>query len=196
VEITAAVAADLAALTEALDEPDADLAMLLHQLAADAKFAVGTFVGLTIRVIIGDQPSKLTVFEHGAASGDVKASMLIPMHAIVDGARAETTIDMILYARAPGAFTDLAADLAWLAGLDLVDFTLNQHLIVPERDEVDGLFARSLINQAIGMLIARGSTSEQAERELAARAVRDGLDRHIAARQILTSADSAGPDVS
>jgi hypothetical protein len=196
VEITAAVAADLAALTEALDEPDADLAMLLHQLAADAKFAVGTFVGLTIRVIIGDQPSKLTVFEQGAASGDVKASMLIPMHAIVDAARAETAVDLIMYARAPGAFTDLAADLAWLSGLDLVDFTLNQHLIVPERDEVDGLFARSLINQAIGMLIARGSTPEQAERELAARAVRDGLDRHIAARQILTSADGAGPDVS
>jgi hypothetical protein len=196
VEITAAVAADLAALTEALDEPDADLAMLLHQVAADAKFAVGTFVGLTIRVIIGDQPSKLTVFEQGAASGDVKASMLIPMHAIMDATRAETTIDLILYARAPGAFTDLAADLAWLAGLDLVDFTLNQHLIVPERDEVDGLFARSLINQAIGMLIARGSTPEQAERELTARAVRDGLDRHIAARQILTSADGAGPDVS
>jgi hypothetical protein len=196
VEITAAVAADLAALTEALDEPDADLAMLLHQLAADAKVAVGTFVGLTIRMITGDQPSNLTVFEDGAASGDVKASMLIPMHGVVDGARAETTIDLILYARAPGAFTDLAADLAWLSGLDLVDFTLNQHLIIPERDEVDGLFARSLIDQAIGMLIARGSTPEQAERELAARAVRDGLDRHIAARQILTSADGAGPNVS
>ena len=195
-EITAAVAADLAALTEALDEPDADFAMLLHQLAADAKVAVGTFVGLTIRMIIGDQPSNLTVFEDAAASGDIKASMLIPMHGIVDGARAETTIDLILYAGAPGAFTDLAADLAWLSGLDLVDFTLNQHLIIPERDEVDGLFARSLIDQAIGMLIALGSTPEQAERELAARAVRDGLDRHIAARQILTSADGAAPDVS
>ncbi|HEY3090967.1 MAG TPA: hypothetical protein VGJ59_23200 [Jatrophihabitantaceae bacterium] len=195
-EITAAVAADLAALTEALDEPDADFAMLLHQLAADAKVAVGTFVGLTIRMITGDQPSNLTVFEDGAASGDVKASMLVPTHGIVDGARAETTIDLILYAGAPGAFTDLAADLAWLSGLDLVDFTLNQHLIIPERDEVDGLFARSLIDQAIGMLIALGSTPEQAERELAARAVRDGLDRHIAARQILTSADGAAPDVS
>jgi hypothetical protein len=196
VEITAAVAADLAALTEALDEPDADFAMLLHQLAADAKVAVGTFVGLTIRMITGDQPSNLTVFEDGAVSGDVKASMLIPMHGIVDGAQAETTIDLILYAGAPGAFTDLAADLAWLSGLDLVDFTLNQHLIIPERDEVDGLFARSLIDQAIGMLIARGSTPEQAERELAASAVRDGLDRHIAARQILTSADGSAPDVS
>jgi hypothetical protein len=46
------------------------------------------------------------------------------------------------------------------------------------------------------MLIARGSTPEQAERELTARAVRDGLDRHITARQILTSADGAAPDVS
>jgi hypothetical protein len=134
VEITAAVAADLTALTQALDEPGADLAVLLHQLAADAKFAVATFVGLTVRVTVDDHPSNLTAFEADAAVDKVRASVLIPMQHGADGAG----IDLVLYASAPGAFTDLAADLAWLSGRALSDFLLDQHLAVPERDRVDG----------------------------------------------------------
>ena len=195
-EITAAVAADLAALTDALDDPGVDLAMLLHQLVADAKFAVNTFVGLTVRVTISGQLSNLTVFEDGGSFGDIGASLLVPMHVMVDGTRAESAIDLVLYASAAGAFTDLAADLAWLSGQDLAEFALDQHLVVIERDEVDGLFARSLITQAIGMLIARGYTPEQAERQLDAHAARAGADRHIAARLILAGSDGAAPDPS
>lgn len=187
-EITPAVAADLAALSEALDEPGADLAVLLHQLAADAKFAVGTFVGLTVRLAVDGESSNLTAFEIGAASGDVRASLLLPLHA--DG----VGTDLVLYASAPGAFTDLAADLSWLTGRILTDFALDQHLVVPARDEVDGLFERSLVNQAIGMLIAHGRTPEQAESELDANAARAGIDRRIAARHILTGVDGAVPD--
>jgi len=58
------------------------------------------------------------------------------------------------------------------------------------------LFARSLINQAIGMLIARGHTPEQADRKLDAHAARDGVDRHIAARLILAGSDGAALDAS
>jgi hypothetical protein len=196
VEITAAVAADLAGLTDALDEPGVDLAMLLHQLATDAKFAVDTFVGLTVQVTISGQLSNLTVFEDGGSFGDIGASLLVPMHVMFDGAGAERAIDLVLYASAAGAFTDLAADLAWLSGRDLAEFALDQHLVVIERDEVDGLFARSLINQAIGMLIARGYTPEQAELQLDARAARDGVDRHKAARLVLAGSDGAGLDAS
>jgi hypothetical protein len=137
--------------------------MLLHQLAADAKFAVRTFVGLTVRITLGDQLSNLTVFEDGSAFEDIGASLLIPMQATADRSRADTAIDLVLHASAAGAFTDLAADLAWLSGQELAEFALDQHLVVVARDEVDGLFARSLINQAIGVLIARGYTPEQAE---------------------------------
>jgi len=195
VEITAAVAADLVALTEALDEPGVDLTMALHQLAADAKFAVGTFVGLTVRITLGDQLSNLTVFEDGFVYEDIGASLLIPMHATADRARADTAIDLVLYASAAGAFTDLAADLAWLSGRELAEFALDQHLVVV-RDEVDGVFARPLINQAIGVLIARGYTLEQAEQELHTRASRAGVHRHVAARQILTGAGGTAPGTS
>jgi hypothetical protein len=190
VEITPAVAADLAALSEALDEPGADLSVLLHQLAADAKFAVSTFVGLTVRLTVDGESSNLSAFEAGSASADVRASLLLPLPAAGDG----VGTDLVLYASTPGAFTDLAADLAWLTGRKLTEFALDEHLVVAASDEVDGVFARSLINQAIGMLIARGHTPEQAERELDAGAVRDGVHRHIAARQLLTGTDDAVPD--
>src|SRR5882762_5052038 len=67
VEITAALAADLAALTEALDEPGADLGRTLRQLAADAKLAVGSFLGLTVRAAVSGQPIELSTLDGAAA---------------------------------------------------------------------------------------------------------------------------------
>lgn len=186
-EISPAVAADLAALSDAVEEPGTDLAVLLHQLGADAKFAVRTFIGLTVRLTVDGESSDLTAFEAGTTSGDVRASLLLALPAAGD----ELGTDLVLYASLPGAFADLAADLAWLAGRDLSDFVLDGHLVVSEPGEVGGLLARSLINQAIGLLIARGHTPVQAEQELDASATRHGIDRHVAARQILAGADGA-----
>ena len=128
-EITAAVAADLAALTEALDDPEIDLARTLHQLAADAKLAVRSFLGLTVQVTIAGRATQLSALE-GAAPADVSASLLIPMPAGVAGT---VEVDVILFATAPGAFTDLAADLAWLAGRAFRDFPVDQHLALADR---------------------------------------------------------------
>ena len=114
---------------------------------------------------------------------------MIPLSPVVDGAAA---IGLILYAGTPGAFTDLAADLAWLSGRDLSDFALDQHLT--DLDGHDGLAALSLINQAIGALIANGHTPEQADRELNDRAGRAGVDRRVAATHILAGAGGAGPN--
>ena len=116
---------------------------------------------------------------------------MIPLPPAVDGA----AIGLILYAGSPGAFTDLAADLAWLSGRDLSDFAVDQHVTVPaELDGHDGLAALSLINQAIGMLIAHGHTPEQADRELDDRAVQAGVDRQVAATQLLAAPDGAAPN--
>lgn len=196
VKITAAVAADLAALTEALDEPGADLATTLDQLATDAKLAVGSLVGLTVRLTVGGQQTQLSTLDGAAASGAVRASLLIPLQPVlVDAAATAAGIDLVLYAATRGAFTDLAADLAWLTGRALGEYVLDQHLAgLHATAPTDGLATLSLINQAIGVLIARGHTPEQAERELQARAARGGVDRHVAARQILAGADGAVPD--
>ena len=189
-EITAALAADLAALTEALDEPGADLARTLRQLAADAKLAVGSYLGLTVRAAVSGQPIALSTLD--GASAQVRTSLMIPLSPDVDGAAA---IGVILYAGTAGAFTDLAADLAWLSGRDLNDFALDRHLTTPAGpDGHDGLAALSLINQAIGMLIAHGHTPEQADRELDDRAAQAGVDRHAAATQVLAGPHGGAPN--
>jgi hypothetical protein len=198
VEITATVAADLAALTEALDEPGADLATTLRRLAADAKLAVGSLVGLTVRITVGGQQTQLSTLDGAAVSGAVRASLLIPLQPVlVGGAATAAGIDLVLYAATPGAFTDLAADLAWLSGQALREYALNQHLLgLDATTPTDGLATLSLSNQAIGVLIACGHTPEQAEQELLARAARGGVDRRVAAQQILAGADGAVPDPS
>jgi len=190
VEITAALAADLAALTEALDEPGADLARTLRQLAADTKLAVGSYLGLTVRAAVSGKPVALSTLDGAAAQ--VRSSLMIPLPPVVDGAAA---LGLILYAGVPGAFTDLAADLAWMSGRDLSDFALDHHLTAPaDLDGHDGLAALSLINQALGMLIAHGHTPEQADRELDDWASRTGVDRHVAATHILAGPDGTGPN--
>jgi hypothetical protein len=131
-------------------------------------------------------------------SGAVRASLLIPLQPVlVGGAATAAGIDLVLYAATPGAFTDLAADLAWLSGQALSEYALNQHLLgLDATTPTDGLATLSLSNQAIGVLIACGHTPEQAEQELLARAARGGVDRRVAAQQILAGADGAVPDPS
>jgi hypothetical protein len=196
VEITAAVAADLAALSEALDEQGTDLATTLHQLATDAKLAVDSLVGLTVLITVAGQQTQLSTLDGAAVSEEVRASLLVPLQPVlVDGAAMAAGIDLVLYAATPGAFTDLAADLAWLTGRALGEYVLDQHVVgLDATAPTDGLATLSLINQAIGVLIACGHTPEQAERELLARAARGGVDRRVAARQILAGADGAVPD--
>jgi hypothetical protein len=162
-------------------------------LAADAKLAVGSFLGLTVRAAVSGQPIELSTLDGAAAL--VRTSLMIPLPPAVDGAAA---IGLILYAGTPGAFTDLAADLAWLSGRAPSDFALDQHLTdsgdLDGHDGHDGLAALSLINQAIGVLIGHGHTPEQAGRELDDRAGRAGVDRHVAATHILAGPDGAGPN--
>jgi hypothetical protein len=95
---------------------------------------------------------------------------------------------LILYAQRRGAFIDLAADLSWLIGRDPSEFVLDHHFTLPNHlDAPEGLTVASVINQAIGVLIAHGRTPEQAHRELGARAARGGLDRRNIASRILTN---------
>ena len=71
------------------------------------------------------------------------------------------------YPRQPGAFVDLATDLAWLSGLRLADFVMDEHLTLAfEPRTGEGLIAASAINQAVGVLIGQGHTPDEARRQL------------------------------
>jgi hypothetical protein len=193
VEITAALAADLAILTQALDDTDADIVEALRRLVADAKLAVRSYQGLTVVAGNATFPLTLTAMEDFAHPDDVVSSLMMPL-SDERAANTGSRLVVILYAARPGAFVDLAADLCWLTGRQLSDFRIDQHLSPPEPDSHGGVQRSSLVNQAIGVLIGRGYTPEQAELAIDTRATAAGRTRAEAANIILAGLPSDDPD--
>jgi hypothetical protein len=197
VTITAAMAASLEILTAALDDPDTDIARSLRLLALDAEAAIPTYLGLSVVVPQSDPPLTLTSLADGAAVGDIGTSLRFSLAGGTDPPNTSEVVIM-LYAGAPGTFVDLAADLAWLTGRPPADFTLDQHLTPAPAPLPDGtLPAAADVNQAVGVLLGRGYTPQQADRELDTRAANHRIDRHTAARHILatiTTTDDDGHD--
>jgi hypothetical protein len=186
VEINAALAAELSVLTEALDDPGADVAGSLLRLAADARAAVASYRGLMVVLADADPPIAFSAFEDGTEAGDVRTSLMLGPPTV--GHDSRPRVSLILFAATPGAFIDLAADLPWMTGHPLTAVALDQHLPVRVDDHAgDTLQQASVINQALGLLIARGRTPDQAERELAARAADADTDPHQAAALLLGS---------
>jgi hypothetical protein len=191
-KIGAALAADLGILTAALDEPGADVLHSLHQLGVDAQAAVPTCLGLSVTVDSSDPPFTFTTVEDGAAD-DVRTSLRLTLPGVGDG-WASRSVALTFYAGTPGTFVDLAADLAWLTGRPPSDFALDQHLSVPAGSDAGTyLRAASVINQAIGVLIGRGYTLQQAHRELDTQAGGPGTDRHTTAQFILDTLTAEDP---
>lgn len=82
---------------------------------------------------------------------------------------------MTFYASKAGAFVDLAADLAGILSLAPGLLILDGHLTIPDQDSDMGLGSISLVNQAIGVLIDRGCSPEDAFGELQQLSRRAGL---------------------
>jgi len=82
VEIAAALTADLGILTAALDEPGADVADSLRQLAADATVAIPTFLGLSVTADGSDPPFTFTTLVRGVGADDVRTSLRLALPGI------------------------------------------------------------------------------------------------------------------
>jgi len=201
VEITAALAADLATLSETVDDPGADFPDSLRQFAADIRVAVGSYLGLSVTIVARGERISLIALEDFAQPGEIVSSLMFSLEPaasdrVGSGALAVPAVSFVLYAGKPGAFIDLAADLSWLTGRELTHFAVDQHLSFPDDPTAaSALAAASLVNQAIGVLIARGRTPEQAHDEVIERATHAGIDRRVAAGAILASVHRAIPDV-
>jgi hypothetical protein len=164
----------------------------LHRLGVDAQAAVPTYLGLNVTVDRSDPPFTFTTFEEGAADG-ARTSLRLTLPGVGDG-WASPSVALTLYARTPGTFVDLAADLAWLTGRPPSDFALDQHLNLPAgSDAGTSLRAASVINQAIGVLIGRGYTPRQAHSRLDTQADGAGTDRYTTAQFILDTLTAADP---
>ena len=131
-KISAALAAELELLTQALDVPGIDVAESMTRLAAAAQTAVDSYLGLCVAITDRSEQLDLTVLDEGTDSASVRTSLFVPLFpATIDGIITTASVALILYAAIPGAFIDLAADLAWITGRELAEFRLDEHLFPP-----------------------------------------------------------------
>jgi hypothetical protein len=178
--LSSALAAELAALSGALQEPDGGLEVRLGLLADDLKVAVSSYLGLTVTIALDGHEISFSLTEQ---AGQAKTSLCIPLPHI---AGSEPGSSLVLYASTPGAFVDLAADLTWSLGLDPVAILLDAHLAVPKpSDVVSGLHEQGIVNQALGVLIERGHTIESARTELRRQAEEYEVGVPVRAQRIL-----------
>jgi hypothetical protein len=183
VDISTALAADLALLTQALDQPDIDLKTQVQTLAADVASAVSSYLGLRMNIAASGHVISFALAADTPLDDQVAASLLIPLDALIDIAQGSA---LVLYAAAPGAFVDLAADLAYALDLDPARLVLDEHLDTERAGaNLTGLDRYSAINQAIGILIERGHTPGTALTELQRLASLDGNNLHHAAATIV-----------
>ncbi len=179
----------LTMLTEALEDPDVDFRRSLTQFADQMRLAVPSCLGISVTMTTSRSGVQLEAMDNVIAHDGIRSSLMIPATAVLTGlgttrAQEDPDITLILYAGVPGALVDLAADLGWLTGLAGSDFVLDQHLTGPQSADV-GIDVDSVINQAIGMLLGRGRTPEQAEMIIASRATAEGISRQATATAIL-----------
>lgn len=159
----------LRSLTTALDDPSIDLyahlATMLEQLAE----AIPSLLAVRLSVIVDDYEFDVTAFAPIDDGTPADSTLLIPLR----GASSDVTgANLLLFASSPGALVDLAADSAYLLGIDLAAAELDHHLdttlAAPERtssDAVTDLRAleaaeftdRATIDYAIGILFEQGN---------------------------------------
>ena len=175
---------DLNRLTAVLDQRGTDLQSTIAVLIADLRAAVPSFLGLTM-ALTDDQSGVVLNLLPPALAERTNTSVMIPLGA-VNPTGPEGTV--VFYAANPGAFVDLAADCRFGYGLN-GEVVLDEHLPSEDRPAqpsgVVGLAGASIVNQAIGALIHRGHTPEQAHGVLRRHAARDGVALHRAAEQLL-----------
>jgi hypothetical protein len=181
-----AMTADLLLLDDALSDSEGDVEEQLTRLLRDAQISVPSCVGLTVTVDTHPVEFTLVAYDDPIAPINSSASLCVTLPARRVPAAAAVTL--ILLATVPGAFVDLAADLAFALGLPLSELLLDQHL-GERRASATNLGDLSAINQAIGMLIGRGAGP--AEARVALQLVADSSESRLAdaARAVLISLD-------
>ena len=177
-----ALAADLATLTRALGHPDTDLEGSMRLLDAALHAAIDSYLGLSISSTAGGAPVVLTAVHDAARPGPVRSSLRIPLVVLGTSGPGDA---LLFYAANPGAFVDLAADVTWALAAGDEALVLDDDLAVDLSTPAgSGLAEMSVINQAIGALIAQGFAADAAAVELRHRAESrnsslDGVARHL-----------------
>ena len=172
---------ELEYLSQALDGSGDDLPTIVAVVTEDLIAAVQSFTGLLISLQVDGEPVVLGVVDSATA----RTSMLLPLPAATG-----STFDvrLILYAAEAGAFTGLAADVRRAYGLS-GQVEVDRHLPPPPATGHAAALTmgghRSVIDQALGVLLDEGYPLEDGRLKLASRAAAAGIPTWQAAEGIL-----------
>ena len=148
------------AVPDGFTEQPVELEKSLTALAEAVISAAPSYRGLVLTLIIDKQPVSLTSAEVDNTS-DIATSLRLWLAWIPSlGAGSRITF----YASTPGAFVDLAADLAFVLGSE--SLRLDEDIPSVLVSDLTGVGRLSAINRAVGVLISHGHTTDSAQREL------------------------------
>jgi len=189
VELPSEIAARLSTLGSSADElPEA--AEKLHGMLLAA---VPSALGLSITVHISEIDLTLTTVSDGVKP---QTSLRVPLSAWADF---EAGSEVVFYASTAGSLVDLAADLSWALGLNITWtdqpgdrlLVVDQHVTpVPGLSGLDDLTA---VNQAVGVLLSRGSSYDIAVEDLRRAATRANSSIGAAAKSLMDQLTRPAP---
>jgi hypothetical protein len=154
--------------------------------------AVPSAIGLSMSIHMSEIDLTLTTLPEG---GKPQTSLRVPLSTWAD---LEAGSEVIFYATTAGSLVDLAADLGWALGLNIAwtrqvldqVLVLDQHLTpVPG---LSGLSDLSALNQAVGVLLAKGRSPDRAIEDLKRAASLANSSIAGAARAIIGQLDRSG----
>ena len=186
-DLSAVLVADLVKFCREVDLAPGSVAGPLETLTGNLRRATDAYLGLQV-VLDQPYPLTLTVLPAGTAPEEIRTSLRLPWSVLTLGLAGTMTAEdplstLTLYADRPGAFVDLAADLAYAwrspnsatprpdpAGIRL-DLDLRPTSLV---SGLVGHAERSTIDRAVGFLIDQGYDADEAYPALVRRADADG----------------------
>jgi hypothetical protein len=186
VDISTALSLDLKNLLRVLDLSDLDLERSLHALREDVAMAVPSFVGLSMTIVVEGQPVTLTSMSNQARDTAVGSSLALPLSLTSVLAAGSS---LVLYAVARGAFVDLAADLRYALNAEDHEVLLDVHLTPSTRSGLTGVEELTIINRAIGVLVSRNHTLDDARLELQRQAARSNLQVYQVAAGLISAVE-------
>jgi hypothetical protein len=188
VDLPGQLAADVAELFEGFGSDDHDVHRQLGAVRTALTVAIPSYCSLVLRLVVSGMPVTLQILEPGVTAA-ARTSLLLPLEGQGFGASSSLTV----FAAVPGALVDLAADLAFALGLGDRVVLDQHHETAPTDSGLRGVAELSRINQAVGILIARGHEPDDARARLQDGAAREGRTELAVAEELVASARTSQP---
>jgi hypothetical protein len=180
VDLPAAVLVHLHDLLASIGQDDHDLSETLASLTTALCSTAESYCGLQLTLVENQWPVTLTAF--AGADPPIRTSLRLPLALV--SRRVDSEGWVIFFASTPGAFTDLAADLSHALGGVRVELDADVPPL-PRDSGLTGLAELTVLNRAVGILVARGHDIEHAHQLLRRDAAAAGVEAHVYAAQIL-----------